>query len=279
MKLRWVVNNYKLFRKVSTPEDYASFVGMSGFMSFGVQPAGPYPQGPDNGWRYDFTRRPVHNKLLKRYGLDQIAGQGSTFERTMRVMNWLCAHTYYNGMSFWTGALPDNGLKILRHTYDKPFKRAINCRHKAIALADCLMAVGINALPVAILNLPNNHFITHVWLPEENRWVMCDPSFSSYISDPEGRALNLIEIALRFWQGEEILVAQYDFNGTQDCRETYLNAFILLSLREIEVYNGTGSKRSDPRNRLLPEGTTPPDEKLKAISATELLAEPITLKR
>jgi len=54
---------------------------------------------------------------------------------------------------------------------------------------------------------------------------------------------------------------------------------VLCCLMEITVYNGTGSKRRDPRNRLLPEGAAPPDDKLRAITAAELLAEPIIEKR
>ena len=273
-KIKWFVEAYKLYRGVRTPESYADFVGIAGLMPRIAQSAGAYPQGPDGGWRYDFMRRPVHDKLLKKYDLDVIAGQGAAFERALRVMDWLCAHTYYNGMSLWTAALPDNGLSVLRYVYDKPFKRAINCWHKALVLADCLIAVGIVAMPIGMISQNNCHYTVHVWLPEEQRWAMLDPSFNAYITGETGRALNLIEIHECHRNNKEMHVAQYHLNGTQDCRETYLSSFILGSLQELLVCNDAGNKRSGLQNCLVPEGVTIRDNKLRAITATELLAEP-----
>ena len=239
------------------------------------QQAGPYPEGPGSGWRYQCKRLPMHDELQKAYDLEEIAGQGDTFTRALRVMGWLTAHTWYCGMSFWSGSLPDNGLKILRYAYDNPFRHAINCRHKAYALADCLVAIGIAAIPVCIINEGYCHLVVHVWLPEERRWVMLDPSFDSYITDETGRALNLFEIHDCRRRGEALNVPQYNFNGTQDCRESYLEHFVLCSLWEISTYNSTGSKQGDSRNALLPEGVASKDNKLRSITATELLAEPI----
>ena len=262
----------------NTRENYAAFVrkcaeepAVAERIESGRQ-AGAYPEGPDGGWRYRFQRLPRHDYLRETYGLEAIAGQGSTFERALSVMDWLTAHSWYCGMSF--APLPDNSKAILRYIYDKPFKRAINCRHKTIAFADCLLAVGIAALPVCIINEGYCHMVVHVWLPEERRWVLLDPSFDSYITDEAGRALHLFEIHDCRRRGEALRVAQYSFNGTQDFRQEYLEAFVLCCLLEITVYNGTGSKRSDPRNCLMPEGMPRKKKKLRAISVAELLAVP-----
>ena len=265
---------------VRSQENYSAFVrecseskAVAARVQSGQQ-AGPYPEGPGSGWRYQCKRLPVHDELQKTYGLEELAGQGDTFTRALRVMKWLTAHSWYCGMSSWSGALPDNGLKILKFAYDKPFRYAINCRHKTYAFADCLISAGIAAIPLGIINDGYCHFVVHAWLPEERRWVMLDPSFDSYITDETGRALNLIELHDCRRRGEALRVPQYNFNGTQDCRELYLEGFVLCCLWEISVYNGTGSKPTDTLNRLLPEGVTP-DEKRKIITATELLAEPI----
>jgi len=274
-------------RTLRSPEDYVKFLREcaaapeAAYFLRNSEQAGPYPEGPDGGWRQEFTCLPVHEKLLKAYKLDEIAGQGATFTRALRLMGWLSAHTWYNGMSIWDARLPDDGLKILRYACDKPFLRCINCRHKAIALADCLRAVGMAAMPVGFCNytyrpgeenvIPTpNHLAVHLWLPEESRWVMLDPSFNSYASDEKGRALNLIEIQKLHRLGGELHVAQYDFNGTQDFREEYLNGFVLGSLLEIVTLGG--------KCRLLPEDVPRrDDDKARAITAAELLAEPTCL--
>ena len=251
--------------------------------------AGAYPEG-DTGWRYQFQRLPVHDQLEKAYGLNEIAGQGSAFERSLRLMDWFCDHTRYNGMEIracyrFQGKTEDS-LRILRYACDGGFRRAINCRHKAYAFADCLMAVGIFSIPIAMesrtyrpdekpVTMTPCHFVVHAWLPEECRWVMLDPSMNAYVTDETGRALNLIEIQALHRQGEKLNVAQYNFNSTQDCRETYLNGFLLGSLLEMYLRDGTDRQKSGPRNRLLPEDVPQNDKNARAITVTELLAEPI----
>ena len=282
-----------------SPENYAAYV-----RKFAAEPqsvyylqnsakAGAYPEGPDDGWRYKFERLPVHDKLLNAYKLDKIAGQGDTFTRALRVMGWLTAHTWYCGMSFWSIRFNDSyfsgkrftSLHLLRWAYDKPFSRSINCGHKAYLLADCLLAAGISAIPVSFQNYvwqegeadvtPRpNHSVAHVWLPEESRWVMLDPSMDSYIADDAGRALNLVEIQERHRQGKELRVAQYNFNGSQDGKQEYLESFVLGSLLEIMVEDGT-RRNGFLRNLLLPEGVPKKSEKRRAITAAELLAEPM----
>jgi len=259
-----------------------------------AQQAGAYPEGPDNSWRYDFTRLPVHDALLKAYKLDEIAGQGTVFERSLRIMDWLCAHTYYSGMNLLSGLLFSrslfkgtwaNSLRVLRFAYDRPFRRSLNCGHKAVILADCLMAAGIAAMPLTFMNyiyrpeeekaehMPN-HTAVHVWLPKERRWVMLDPSMNSYVADNVGRALDLVEIQRRHRQGEELRVAQYHLNGTQDFREEYLDSFVLGCLLDIVVCDGSSRIGGFHRNRLLPEDVPPKDDKARAITTAELLAEP-----
>ena len=215
--------------------------------------SGAYPTGQDSGWRYHFTRLPMHDKLLERYKLSEIAEQGSTFARALRVIDWLAGQTCYNGMEiracFLFQGKREVSERILRYSYDGGFKRAINCRHKAMVLSDCLMAVGIAALPLWLSNHPNCHYVVHAWLPEVSRWVMLDPSLNTYITDEAGRALSLIEIHEKHRAGEELSVAQYNFNGTQDCRETYLDNFIVGCLLEIKLCDG------------------------RTLNATELLAE------
>ena len=250
--------------------------------------AGVYPEGPDGGWRYKFEHLPVHDELLQAYKLDEIAGQGDTFNRALRLMDWFCAHTQYCGMeiraAFRFQGKTEDSLRILRYAYDGGFRRAINCRHKAFVFADLCTACGMFAIPVALgsftwregeadVDMPPCHFVVHVWLAEERRWVMFDPSLNSYVTDGTNRALNLIEIHGHHIQGEHVAIAQYDFNGTQDCRETYLDNFILNGLLELIVRSGT-NRSGGPLACLLPADVPPRDGKLRTITTAEFLAEP-----
>jgi len=289
--LRYAWSNRK---SIASHKNYVAYLSKwtGGHAAYWVQNnarASGYPVG-GNGWRFQFERLPVHDELLDTYGLDNIAGAGDTFVRALRLMDWFCAHTSYCGMEIRAAyrfqGKQEDSLRILRYSYDGGFRRAINCRHKAYAFSDCLMAAGIFAIPIAMGSFTyradeedvtprTSHFVVHAWLPEERRWVMLDPSLDSYITDENDRALNLIEIHELRRQGKELRVAQYDFNGTQDHREHYLRGFILSSLLEMSIRDGTDRRKSGPRNRLLPEDVPQKDKDTRAITASELLAEPM----
>ena len=280
-------------RSIASHAGYVAYLGKwtGGHAAYWAQnnaSAGPYPEG-GSGWRYAFERLPVHDALLKEYGLNDIAGQGGTFTRALRLMDWFCAHTCYCGMEIRAAyrfqGKKEDSLRILRYSYDGGFAHAINCRHKAYVFADCLIAAGIWAMPIAMGSFTyrpgeedvtprTSHFVVHAWLPEEARWVMLDPSMNTYVIDEEDRALHLIEIHECRRRGETLRLARYDFNGTQDHREHYLRGFILSSLLELFLRDGTDRQKSGPRNRLLPEGVPQKDKNTRAVTATELLAEP-----
>lgn len=278
--------------KIASHEGYAAYLRRiaarpdAAYWAKNSAGAGAYPDGPDGGWRYDFTRLPAHDQLLDTYKLNAVAGQGDTLKRALRVMDWLTAHTLYNGMEVRACYLfqgkREETPRILRYARDGGFLRAVNCRHKAIALADCLLAVGVAAMPLGlwsytyrpgeeIVTPMPNHYVVQLWLPEERRWVMFDPSFNAYVTDATERALHLAEIQAAHRAGETLRAAKYDFNGTQDCRETYLDGFILGSLLEITACDGS-RRMDDFRNHLLPEDV--PQKEKRMITLTELLAEP-----
>jgi hypothetical protein len=248
--------------------------------------AAGYPEA-DNGWRYDFTRLPVYDELLETYKLNEIAGQGTAFEQALRLMAWLTAHTAYNGMEiracYRFQGEKETAPRILRYAYQGGYRQAINCTHKAIVFAGCLQAVGVHAMPLGLWSWTYRsgeeavsptpcHFVVHAWLPEEQRWVAFDPSFNSYFTDSEGRALNLIEIQKKHRAGEAMRVAQYDFNGTQDCRDSYFSGFILGALLEITAKNSADA--GEFCNQLLPTDVLPQDDMKRAITVAELLAPP-----
>lgn len=295
--LAYIYKNRAILR---SPEAYTEFVRKCGaapetayFLKNSAQ-AGAYPAGPDGGWRYVFARRPEHDQLQATYHLHDLAGQGGAFTRALRVMDWFCKHTWYNGMSVWSswrfrlfGSRREESAALMRYVYDGPFSRSINCRHKAFILADLLRAVGLYAFPVAMLNYSYGsdetpvtsapcHLTVQLWLPEESRWVMLDPSFNSYITDGNGRVLGLTDIQAKHCAGEDLCLGQYDFNGTQACRKEYLESFVLGSLLELLPMGRAEKKnlRYEPLGSLVPEHAKPSNEKLRQITLAEFLASP-----
>ena len=71
------------------------------------------------------------------YCFDEIAGNGTDIQKTLRLMQWLTDHTFYSGMS--TQFIKDRTSDILQTCVNKSFKYAINCRFKAIALTKIMV--------------------------------------------------------------------------------------------------------------------------------------------
>ena len=101
-------------------------------------------------------------------------------------MDWLSAHTHYCGLQF--RLIPDRTPAILAYGYDKPFRNAINCRFKAIAMADCLLALQKKAYPVALIAQKENGEESALSpdgtdvCTELEKWVVFDPSCRTYFS-------------------------------------------------------------------------------------------------
>lgn len=136
--------------------------------------------------------------LLRQYPLQDCAQGADDFHTALRVMDWLSAHTHYCGLQF--RLIPDRTPAILAYGYDKPFRNAINCRFKAIAMADCLLALQKKAYPVALIAQKEKgkdqpcHLMVQMYARELEKWVVFDPSFRTYFLDETGRPLDIFEL-------------------------------------------------------------------------------------
>ena len=142
---------------------------------------------------YDF-----HEELNCKYNLTDIATKKGDFEKSVQILQWLTKHTYYSGMQL--RLLKDDPLNILQYSYDMPFTHAINCRYRAIAFADCLVAVGIKAFPVCMVssNFTASHFTCMVFISESGEWCTFDPSFGCWFTDEDGNLLDIFELREMF---------------------------------------------------------------------------------
>ena len=180
---------------------------------------------------YDF-----HTQLNEKYNLSDIATADSDFDKAVQILEWLTEHTYYSGMQM--KMLNDDTLEILDYSFDKPFNRAINCRYRAIAFADCLVAVGIKAFPVAMVSseFTGSHFTCLVYISEEDKWCSFDPSFGCWFTDEEGELLDIFEIRELFLENKEPVVKGYSFNGKQENFDVYMNSFLKYCVSNLSTW-------------------------------------------
>ena len=215
---------------------------------------GNYNNNSINSFVYDFQYLPEYDELNELFPLNKIARNGNTFDKAVNIMNWLASKTDYNGYSKLGMESPVN---IIDFSFDKGFDGAINCVNKAILLSDCLLSIGIYALPVWINNRIYSkdneeygrgvsHVVVHIFIDEFNKWVMFDPSFNSYLEDVNGNILNLIEIAELYKTKQQIQIKQYELNGDKNqFKEYYLEQFIFKSLLAISILKGNSFQNRD----------------------------------
>jgi len=151
---------------------------------------------------YDFDN-PKLAQLDAKWGLSDIAGEGDTQTRALNLLHWLCAHTIKGNPSSLPEGLEWHAQSLLDWCYDQP-ESFPNCMQLSIILSECLLAVGIKAyalwcFPEVYVN--DNHVVVQVWLPEEERWIMLDPSFNLYVMDETGRILDARELRGNFAGG------------------------------------------------------------------------------
>lgn len=175
--------------------------------------------------------------LLRQYPLQECAQGADDFHTALRVMDWLSAHTHYCGLQF--RLIPDRTPAILAYGYDNPFRNAINCRFKAIAMADCLLALQRNAYPVALIAQGEKgkdrpcHLIVHMYARELEKWVVFDPSFRTYFLDKTGRPLDIFELREQFMEEKTPRFPGYDLNGSDGLQDIYIQAFVKAALTYI----------------------------------------------
>lgn len=189
----------------------------------------------------------IHKKLNEKYKLSEVANADTDFKKVIQVLNWLTDNTFYNGAQLHL--LKDNTIDILKYAFGKSFKNAINCRWKAIAFADCLVAVGIKAYPVCMMSseLKNCHFTCHAYISEFNKWCIFDPSFGCWFSDKNGNPIDGLEMREMFLQGDEPTINGYNFNGTTECLDEYMSGFLKLCVSNLSTWPDNSMDRRDTK--------------------------------
>jgi|GEM_PF-1836762 len=217
-----------------------------------------------SGYKYDFEYLNEYTALKDMYNLESIAKDGSALSKALNIMQWLTDNTYYCGQSSLDGA---EVFSILEYSLKGGFEHAIRCDQKSVALSECLLAVNVFAHPVMleeynyndkgdVITGINCHNCTHIYIPENEKWIMFDPSFNAFFTDKSGKILNIIEIKDMLKRKEPVILSQYTLNGHEDIfQKGYPYNFVYNMSFRISVWDGNHpSKRFYNKNLLYPEG-------------------------
>lgn len=154
-------------------------------------------------------------ELRGKYDLPAVAGQGDTFIRAVRLMDWLTSHVRHNGNCNPEGLRC--AMTALDFAFDQP-ERGVNCAWLATTLTECLLSIGIAARTISIMPFApydcDNHVVTHVWNAEKTQWVMLDPTTNSYVMDEAGKLLDVFALRALLADQQEIMFSDgLRYNG------------------------------------------------------------------
>ena len=153
-----------------------------------------FAAGEDHIFYYDFENA-AYPQLIEAYGIGDIAGTGTEFERALRLMDEFAPRLHHE--SYYDNHVDMNALALLKYSLDNK-KQGINCRSKAQILNEMCLALGIYARKVWIM--PNSgydndcHVVNEIWDTTLHKWVMLDITNNEYWVDENGTPLSVLEI-------------------------------------------------------------------------------------
>lgn len=193
--------------------------------------------------RYDY--HDSFSELEAKYELSKVAGNNSTLDKAINLLDWLSNNVYHDGSSFVQ--VEHNALALLEYSFKKGKDFGINCCNLSIILAECCLALGLKARAVYIMPFSpydgDNHVVCEVWVSELNKWIMLDPTYNSYVMDINGSILNTYELRTVLANREKVVFSEslnYNGNYNQDKDEIieyYAKDLFYFSCAEIHTFN------------------------------------------
>jgi len=223
---------------------------------------------------YDFTNS-AYSTLSERYSLHQIAGNGTAFERALRLMAAFAPRLWHE--SYFTGGVELSALALLEYSLNQP-RQGINCRCKAQILNEMCLAMGIFSRKVWLHPCSvydhDCHVVNEIWDEQFCKWIMLDITSNTYWIDEHSLPLSILEIrekgALRQFctpvtPGDEL-------SAPQKLKQSHIDGFlyIMKNMAYIKyvLHNTAGENGSECM--LCPKNYAPPYPRPKiALSACQ----------
>ena len=157
----------------------------------------------------------VCSQIADKYKIADIAGGGSVKDKTLNVLKWVSDNVIHDG-SQMINLDKLNGYTLLEYGFGTG--KGMNCYCLAIVMTDCMQSLGIKSRTVSLMpkeyDTGDNHVVTHVYLDEEDKWIMVDPSWNAYFSSEDGTIMNVFELRDAFANGDTaVLNAEANHNG------------------------------------------------------------------
>ena len=130
-----------------------------------------------------------------------------------------------------------NGYTLLEFGFGTG--KGMNCYCLALVMTACIQALGIKARTVLLMpkeyDTGDNHVVTHVYLEEENRWIMVDPSWNGYFIGKDGAIMDVFELRDAFANGDTAkLNADANYNG-EKADESYYKRYMAKNLYWFQI--------------------------------------------
>lgn len=189
-----------------------------------------FADGEDIVLSYDFDH-PDYSVLIATYGIDDIAGTGTEFEKALRLMDEFAPRLTHE--SIFDNQVEMTALSLLEYSLDNK-GNGINCRCKAQILNEMCLSLGIYARKVWIM--PNSmydsdcHVVNEVWDTKLNKWVMLDITNNQYWVDENGTPLSVLEIRQKGAMREFCTPVQVGdrTNNLERLKEKHIDDFIYI---------------------------------------------------
>ena len=143
---------------------------------------------------YDFENE-EYQELLDKYPIEEIAGEGSEFERVERLLYEFSARLIHG--SYYDNSVEETALALLEYSLDRPLN-GINCRAKAVIFKDMCLALGIYARIVSIAPYSavdmDSHVVNEIYDTQLKKWIMVDLTTGGYVVDENNTPLSVLEI-------------------------------------------------------------------------------------
>ncbi len=207
-----------------------------------------FAQDAEAHFTYDFSAT-EWKELKSKYTLENIAKNGTSFEKAKRLLHYLASRLTHN--SFYDNHVDCNALQLLSYSFENQ-EQGINCLNKSKILAECCLALGIYARRVFIYPFSpfdfDSHVVCEIFDEYLDKWIMLDPTMDGYFVDGNHVPLSMLEIRAGFLSGcFQTFVSstgrEKDLQKTK-LRNASTNLYILKNSFRMsyEQHNGFGKK-------------------------------------
>lgn len=189
-----------------------------------------FRDGENYEFSYDFENA-EYSQLIENYGIDSVAGNGTEFEKALRLMNEYAPRLHHK--SDYDNHIEMNAISLLEYSLDNK-NQGINCRNKAQILNEMCLALGIYSRKVWIM--PNSvydndcHVVNEIWDTELNKWVMLDITNNEYWVDENGTPLSVLEIRYKGAMQEFCTPVQPNdkLDNLEELKKDYISDFLYI---------------------------------------------------